>query len=146
MPKKKQHHKSTEELVAEGLRAREVERKRDIIVNKFYPALVAATISVDEAKALIQAMGTCLMEQVLKTMKERQFSEIAPQLLSILCSDGERKDEVTTVLESLSTENLFTAREIIEGMTGAIERMILTDMQNRTLSTLSPNWELFLNK
>ena len=52
-------------------RKQEVERKRVIVVDKFYPALVEATVSVDEAKALVNAMGTLLMEDTLRTMPVR---------------------------------------------------------------------------
>lgn len=127
-------------------RGMEVSRKRKIVTEHFYPALVKATISVDESKMLIQSISTLIMESVLQTMKDRSFSELIPSLIGRLCSDGERKEEVTELLKTLSSENLFVAREIIEGMSNAIEQMILDDMQGRSLDTFSPDWDRMLNR
>ena len=143
--KPKQHHKTKDELIAESERRYEINRKKAIIVDKFYPALIKATISVDESKALISAMSSLLMEEVLKTMKERKFSDISDSLFKVLTTDGERVEEIATLLSTLQGENLFVAREIIEGMTRAIETMITTEMRERNLDTLKPDWTKFLN-
>lgn len=145
MPKQKRVNKSKEQLVQEQANRAEVARKKDIIVSKFYPALVNATVSVDEAKALINAMGTLLMEEVLKTMKERHFDEIAMALVDKLCPGDDRKVEIEELLKTLEHENLYVAREIIEGMTRAIETMITEEMRERNLDSLTPNWEKYLN-
>ena len=64
-------------LTAEELgKKMEIARKRSIIVDKFYPALCTATISVDEAKMFIQAASSLIMEEVLQTMKERLAAEL----------------------------------------------------------------------
>jgi len=143
--KPKKVTKTKQEIAKQMSNQHEVARKRSLIVDEFYPALIKATVSVDEAKALISAMGTLLMEQVLKTMKERKFSDIAMDLQNILCTDGERKDEIGSLLATLANENLFVAREIIEGMTAAIEASIREEMRIRTLATLKTNWEQYLN-
>lgn len=127
-------------------RGMEVSRKKIIVKDNFYPALVKATVSVDEAKMLIQSISTLMMEDVLQTMKERKFSELKDKLVDRLCKDGERKEEVETLLATLESENLFVAREIVEGMSNAIEQMILDEMQARNLDTLSPDWERMLNR
>lgn len=146
MSKPKRVNKTREELEVELNRTKVLEHKRLIIIEKFYPALVKATISVDESKALINAMGTLLMEEVLKTMKERSFSEIKDNLHKVLCQDGERSEEIRALLDSLEGENLYVSREIIEGMTRAIEAMITEEMRERKLDTLTPDWEKYLNR
>lgn len=123
----------------------EVARKRTIIVDQFYPALIEATVSVDEAKALISALGSLVMEDTLRTMRERRFVDIKEILIEQLCKDGERKEGITKLLETLKDENLFTAREIIEGMTKAIEAMVTEELRGRKLDTLKTNWEGYLN-
>lgn len=146
MPNKpKKTVKSKEQIAHEMYNAQEIARKRDIIVNEFYPALIRATISVDESKALIHAMSSLLMEDVLKTMKERKFADIAMSLQERLTTDGERVEEIAALLATLANENLFVAREIIEGMTAAIEASITEEMRERNLSTLKTNWEQYLN-
>lgn len=143
--KQKQPRKSKDQLIHEAENKKEIARKRKLIVEEFYPALIAATISVDESKALISALGSFMMEEVLKTMRERKFSEIGKILLDKLTSDGQRVDEIARLLNTLADENLFVAREIIEGMTQAISVMITQEMQNRTLDTLQANWGEYLN-
>ncbi len=145
MPKTKAPRQSKEEILEGMKRKKEIDRKRILITDAFYPALINATISVDEAKALISAMGSLLMSEVLKTMKERQFSEISESLLKVLCTDGEREPEVRALLDTLKGENLFVARELIEGMTRAIEAMVAEEMHGRKLDTLKTNWQQYLN-
>jgi len=141
------HNKNPQEhLSGDALQKKyEVSRKRDIVVNQFYPALLEATNTVDEAKMLISSMTSLLMEEVLKTMMERKFSEISKSLLKKLCPDGEREAEIKKLLATLEGDNLFVAREIIEGMTRAIEQMILDEMRERKLDTLKADWDRFLN-
>jgi len=122
----------------------EVARKRSLIIEHFYPALIEATISVDESKALISAMGTLLMDSVLNTMKEKPFIEINTYLHKMLCSDGERSDEIKKLLDTLNGENLYVAREIIEGATRAIDQATTDEMKERSLSTLKTDWDRYL--
>ncbi len=143
--KNSQKHKGKKELEWELAKKKEIFRKREIVVNKFYPALIKATVSVDEAKALIQAMSTLLMENVLQTMKERQFADITSSLHTKLCTDGERTKEISELLQTLDGENLFVAREIIEGMTRAISAMETAEMRERSLDTLKTRWDEYLN-
>src|SRR4051812_15490921 len=133
----------TKEQIAREI---EVARKGKIVVNTFYPALVAATISVDEAKMLLQGIASLMMEEVMKTMKERTFGEITPELLKVLTKDGERVGEITELLASLEKENLFVAREIIEGMNNAIAQMVQDDLTKKKLSDFDPDWDRMLSK
>lgn len=142
MPRAKKHLQSKEEVV----RATEVARKRKLVTEQFYPALVASTVSVDEAKMLIQSMSSLIMEDVMRTMQDRKFSEITDKMLKRLCPDGARAKEVLALLGTLDGENLFIAREVVEGMTNAINQMIQDEMQNRTLNSFEPDWERMMNK
>ncbi len=137
-------NKTREDLIKEMQNKKEVARKRTIIVDNFYPALVSATVSVDEAKMLVSAMGSLMMEQVLETMKERKFSDIKSALHAKLCEGGERAEEVTALLNTLENENLYVAREIMEGVTRTIDQMILDEMRGRNLGTLKTKWEQYL--
>lgn len=143
--KNPQKHLTKEDLERQEANKKEIARKRVVIVEKFYPALIEATVSVDEAKALINALGTLLMEDTLRTMRERKFADISQSLQDMLCRDGERVPEIKKLLETLHGENLFVAREIIEGMTRAIEAMVTEELRGRRLDTLKPHWEAYLN-
>ena len=134
------------EGVDNAARMLEVQRKGKLVTEKFYPNLVNATVSVEEAKMLIQAMSTCIMEAVMETMKERKMSEISAKLLKRLCPDGAREKEVKRLIDTLSDETLFVGREVVEGMTSAIQQMITDEMQGRTLNSFKPDWNKMLSK
>lgn len=137
-------NKTKEQIETEIKNSQNIKRKRSIIMDTFYPALMEATVSVDEAKALIQALGSSLMSEALRTMRERKFSEISEAVLNVLTKD-ERKEEIKNLLSTLENESLFDAREIIEGMTNAIEMMIREEMQGRKLDSLKADWTKYLN-
>lgn len=141
----KKQNRTSEEIMKDMQNKAEIARKRNIIVDKFYPALIDATISIDEAKMLISAIGNIMMEEVLKTMKVTKLSEIKEALIKVLCQDGERKEEITKLLNTLEDENLYVSREIIEGMTRSIDTMISDEMKDRKLDTLKTKWETYLN-
>lgn len=145
MPKSKKPVKSREELVHDFKRKEEVARKGKIVVDHFYPSLIEATVSIDEAKMLIQSVTSLIMAEVLGTMKEKKFSEIMPSLIEKLCPDNERKEEVTKLLETVKDENIYVAREVIEGMSRAIETMINDEMKDRKLDSLKADWPKMIN-
>lgn len=123
----------------------EIARKRKIVVTQFYPALVEATSSVDEAKMLLQSIASLTMEEVLNTMKERKFTEILDRVLKKLTPDDIRLLQVEKLLETMRYENLFVAREIVEGMQRAISQMQHDEDKARPLDALKPDWDRYLN-
>src|ERR1700742_2526676 len=117
-------------LTAEQLGQKmEVQRKQAIVKNKLYPALVSATISIDEAKMLVRAIAGFIMEDVMSMMKDRQFSDIAPKLLEKLAVEKEREAALKELLDIFERENLFVSKELIEGMSHAIDQMITDEMR-----------------
>ena len=127
------------------VRDNEVARKRKIVVEKFYPGLVAATVSIDEAKMLLQAATSLIMEEVLSTMKERKLDDIYARLVKKLCPDGTRQTEIEAWLGSMKGENLYVARELIEGASRAVTQMLHEEELNRKMDTLNPDWSRMLN-
>lgn len=127
-------------------RAAEVQRKQKLVVDRFYPALTSATVSVDEARMLIRAISSLMMEETLQAMRDTQFGSISEKLHKKLTEDGQRVEEVRSLLAVFEKETLFSTRELIEGMLQAIEQMIIEDMQARTLNSFEPNWDKMLQK
>ncbi len=126
-------------------RDNEIARKRKIVTEKFYPALVEATVSIDEAKMLLQAATSLIMEEVLSTMKERKMDEIYDRLIKKLCPDGLRQLQIENWIGTVRGENLYVARELIEGASRAIAQMLHDEEQNRKMDTLKPDWNKYLN-
>ena len=127
------------------LREMEISRKRKIVTEKFFPSLVAATVSVDEARMLVSATTSLIMEEAMRSMKVRKFSEIEEEVFKKLCPDGERAEEIRELLKVFSEETLFVSREIIEGAKQAIDQMVNDEMRTRSLSTLKADWNRYLN-
>lgn len=128
------------------LRDTERARKRKIVVDHFYPALVKATGSVGEAKMLLQSISSLTMEEVLKTMQHVKFDAIYDRVLKKLTVDDVRLLQIEQLLETIRHENLYVAREIVEGMQNAISQMQYDEEKGRTLDSFKPDWDRMLNK
>ncbi len=120
--------------------------ERQFVKEKFYPALVNATKSVDEASMLLQAITALIMEEAMAVLKEKNMKEIRNRIIKKLDPDSERGLSMETLVTLFDKQTLFKARSYIEGMKAVLEQMKIEDMQSRGLETLKPNWERFLNK
>lgn len=127
------------------LRDVEIARKRKIVTEKFFPALTAATVSVDEARMLVSATTSLIMEAAMAVLKEKTFKDIEEDVFKKLCPDGERAEEIRDLLKVFSDETLFVSREIIEGAKQAIDQMVNDEMRSRSLATLKADWNRYLN-
>lgn len=139
-----QVHRTSEQIVADMEREAERRRKRDLIVDQFYPALEKASISIDEAKALLSAFGALVMEEAMKTLKEKKIADVKESMLSVLCADGTRKAEVGALLDVFGAETLYSTRNFIEGMNASITQATTDEQRDRTLDTLKMNWDKYL--
>lgn len=132
-------------LTAEQLGQKmEVQRKQAIVKDKLYPALITTALSIDEAKMLVRAISGFIMEDVMGLMKERQFIDLAPKLLEKIAIGKDREPELKKLLDIFERENLFVSKELIEGMSHAIDQMINDEMRSRKLDTLPVDWNRIL--
>lgn len=120
-------------------------RRKILVKNKLYPALVGATTSVDESKMLLQAITSMIMEEGMRVLREKKISEIHGHLVKVLSSEGRTK-EIDALIGVLDDETLFTSRMLLEGLRQAIEQMIIDEMQSRTLKSFEPDWDRMLSK
>ena len=139
----KQEHIEDKTDIAQQAR---IQGQRTLAKDKFYPALVAATVSVDEAKMLLQSISSIIMEDALKVLRERKVSDVKERLIKTLCPNGDREKEITALIEVLNSETLFDTKAQVEGMTNVIDYMIRTEMQGRTLNSFTPDWDLMMAK
>lgn len=137
MTKRAKKSPLTQEDVRKGM---EVQRKRAIVRDEFFPALNKATVSIDEAKMLMSALGAFIMEDAMTVLKERKVSDIKERLVKKLCADGERIEEITALLSVFDEETLYSARELVEGLKSGIEQMRIDEERSRTLESLNPDW------
>jgi hypothetical protein len=139
----KQEHVDNPEAVARQAR---IQRLRSLAKDEFYPALVGATVSVDEAKMLLQAMSTLIMDVAFNVLREKKVAEIKESLLKTLCPNNDRIEEIGKLIDVFLDETLFDTKGQIEGMASVIDYMIRSEMQDRTLNSFTPDWDKMMSK
>lgn len=134
MPKQR-----SKEEIADGMkRVAEAKRMREFVKTKFYPALMSASTSIEDAKFLLGGFSNQIMETFLAQMKEKKFIEL--KLHEKLDKKSPLYKEFVAMLALFSDENVFTARELVEGMKNEIQMFIDTEMKDRKLDTLKTNF------
>jgi hypothetical protein len=111
---------------------------RIFVKDKFYPLLLTATTSIDDTKFLLGSLSNMLMEQFLAKMKEVKFEEL--KLETKLDPKSPQYDEYKKILELFTGRDIYSSRELIEGMKQEVEALILGELKSRPLSTLKTNW------
>lgn len=118
---------------------------RKLIKEKFYPALVEATISVDEAQMLLQAAVGLIMEEAMEALRTTKMSMIRNRLVKKLAPNDERLLQIEKLMDIFNEQSLFEARGHLESMKAVIEQMKIDEMMKRKLDTLTPDWDRYLN-
>lgn len=131
-------NKSKEQISLEMKRIQDAKRMRKFVKEKFYPALIKASTSVDDAKFLLGSLSNQMMEQFLAKMKETKFIEL--QLHHKLDKKATNYKEFMELLSMFNDEDVFTSRELIEGMKNEIEMMVTNELKERKLETLKTNF------
>lgn len=132
----------TKEQIAQQMK---INSQQDLIEKTVFPAVVAATTSIDEAKMLLRAISTSIMEESMKVLRETKMSDIREGLVKKLTQEG-RVEEIDALLKSLDDQTLFDSRMLVEGLNSAIEQMILDEMRGRTLRSLDVDWKRVFNR
>jgi hypothetical protein len=138
---KQKHVTDKKQLAQVAEQVEKIKGQRSLAKDRLYPALVAATVSVDEAKMLLQSISSLVMEDALQVLRDKKMSEVKDSLVKRLCPDGERVKEVGSLLDVLNDETLFDTKAQVEGMANVIDFMIRKEMQDRTLNSFTPDWE-----
>lgn len=129
----------TKEQIAEGMkRVQEAKRLRAFAKDVLYPAVINASTSVDDAKFLLGSLANQMMEVFLARMKETKFIDL--QLHSKLDKNAPNYKQYIDLLSVFANENIFTARELIEGMKNEIQMFVDNEMKQRKLDTLKTNF------
>lgn len=132
----------TKEQIAAQMK---VNGQQDLIEKVVFPAVVNATTSIDEAKMLLRAISASIMEESMKVLRETKMADIREGLVKKLTEEG-RVEEIDALLKSLDDQTLFDSRMLIEGLSSAIEQMIIDEMRGRTLRSLEVDWKRVFNR
>lgn len=138
MSKQKRVNKTPEQISKDMENLAKVRKYRLFVKDEFYPALLKASSSIDDAKFLLTGFASMVFEQFLGIMKEKKFNEL--NLESKLDPSNPNYEEFKKILALFNDKNVYEARELIEGMKGEIEALIKAELSDRKLETLKTNW------
>lgn len=137
-PKLKRRNKSKAEIEQELKRITRTKVLRAFVKDKFYPHLIKASNSIDDAKFLTSSLGNMVMEQFLGLMKDMKFSEL--KLIEKLDPKADKHEEYKAMIELFNDESVYDTRELIEGMKNEIQMNIDNELKERKLESLKTNF------
>ncbi len=137
MPKKRVQ-RSKEEVLADLRKNQEFVKKMAFVKEKFWPALIAATTSIDDAVILLSGFNNIIMQEFLGLMKQKTVFDL--DLISKLDPKADKVEENKALLSLFLEYSVFEAKEIIEGMRSEINLFLLEEQKARTLDTLKTKW------
>lgn len=138
MPKPKRVNKTKEEIAKAMKNVEKVKHLRSFVKDKFYPALLTASNSIEDSKYLLSSFSNMIMEQFLSQMKETKFKDL--KLETKLDPKSPQYKEYKKILDLFADEDVYSTRELIEGMKSEVEMMITNELKERKLSTLKTNF------
>lgn len=138
MGKNKQVHKTKDELIADLKANADWLAKMKFVKEQFYPALCAASTSVEDAVMLLSGFNNQLMESFLRLMKEKKVSDLG--LEEKLDKESSKYVENLALLKLFEGMSIFDCKTHVEGMKGDIEKFKFEEFQNRDLSSLRTRW------
>ncbi len=138
--KKKQAPKmrTKEELLA-SLKGNAVfKEKMAFTREKFYPALIEATTSIDDAQQNLYTINTVIMEKFLGLMKEKTMKDI--KLVDNLSKDDPKYEQMVELVSLFDNFSVFDAKDLLEGMRNEISLFLTNENKSRSLADLKVVW------
>lgn len=138
MPKNKQVHKTKEQLLSDLKNNEQFKAKMAFTREKFYPALVEASTSIEDAMTNLSSINTVVMQTFLGFMKEKKFGEL--DMVSKMDEKAPKFEEIKAMLALFNEMSVFEAKELIEGMRAEIGLWCQEDNRMRNLKDLPKRW------
>ncbi len=136
-----QHTPKTKEELEREMK---LEAGRKLIIERFFPALKEATVSVDEATMLLGAACSLIMEEAMEALKTTKMDAVRNRIVKKLCPNDERLIQIENLIKIFDNQSLFEARGHFESMKACIEQMKMDEMRSRKLDTLKEDWDRYL--
>jgi hypothetical protein len=133
-----QQNKTKDELIADLQKNAVWMAKIKFIKETFYPALIKATTSIEDALQNLTIINSVMMEKFLGMMKEKKFKEL--DVYSNLSKDDPKYEDLKAMLGLFDEMSVFDAKEYLEGMKQEINMFILDEQKVRSLDTLPTKW------
>lgn len=136
--KEPQNHQTKAEALRDLRANPEFQKRMSFVREQFYPALIEASTSIDDASTLLSGFNNVMMEKFLGIMKEKKVSELG--LYERLDQESPKIEEHKRLLDLFQDMNVFDAKSYIEGMKDELETFKLDEMKERPLSSLKTRW------
>ncbi len=130
--------RTREQLVKELKKSKDFVEKMAFVKGQFYPALMLASKSIDDAQFFLTSLSTMMMQKFLDLMKEKKFIDLG--LTEILDPQDPKHAELAATLDLFKEMSVFDAKTLIEGMKQEIQMFINEELKGRPLGTLKTNW------
>ncbi len=136
--KKKKVIRNRAELMADLNKSKDFRDKMAFVKTTFYPSLLLASKSIDDAQFFLASLSTMMMQKFLDLMKEKKFVELG--LVDILDPQDPKHGELSAMLDLFKDMSVFDAKTLIEGMKQEIQLFINEELKGRALDTLETKW------
>lgn len=130
--------KSKEEVLAQLRKSADWNKKMDFTKNKFWPALLTASKSIDDATIFLSSLSTMIMQEFLASMKQKTFGEL--NFKEKLNKEDSNFTQYSELLDLFNYETIFDSKELIEGMRNEINLFVQEELKDRPLSSLKAKW------
>ena len=138
MSKPKTPVKTKEQLLAELKGNEQFKAKMAFTRERFYPALVEASTSIEDAMTNLSSINTVVMQTFLGFMKDKKFGEL--DMVSKMDSKAPKFEEIKAMLDLFGDMSVYEAKELIEGMRMEIGMWVQEDNRMRNLKDLPKRW------
>lgn len=132
------HNKSKEEILFDLKKNQDFQRKLKFTREIFYPALLKANPTVEEASTWLSGFNSALMQGFLARMKEVKMSDLKLGLQLVATDD--RFLDFQNIVSIFDDMSVYEAKDHIEGLRGEIELWKGDEDKQRPLSSLVTKW------
>lgn len=134
----KRKNKTKEDVITQLKKSQDFVKKMAFVKKEFYPALVEATRSIEDAQTFLSSLSTMVMQEFLATMKDKKVADL--KLASKLDPKDDMHDSLVKLVSLFDDKTMFDAKELIEGMRSEITLFLNDENRNRPLSALTTRW------
>lgn len=130
--------RTKEELLRDLQKRSDFIEKMTFIKEKFYPALIEATTSIEDATQNLNIINSIIMEKFLGLMKEKKVGEL--NIYSNLSDKDPKYEQLKALLGLFDDMDVFSAKEYFEGVKMEIEQFKADYWKDKTLNELPAKW------
>lgn len=130
--------RNKEELLKELRANAKFQEKMAFAKDVFFPKLVEATKSIDDASMFLSSINTVIMQDFLGRMKDVTIKDM--KLTDKLDVKDEKYNELVELVSIFDDMSVFDAKELLEGMKAEISLFVQEELKERPLSDLKTKW------